>query len=97
MEWRNAGPKSHPATAARSGGKSNKIRAMRIRRRRMGPTSRYDNVRVAVRAIDVGCEESSFVVCRGGLLRISILVGCLVNVYLAWEIPHPRVFCKCCI
>src|SRR5882762_7937710 len=36
MGWRNAGPASHPATAARSGGKSNKIRAMRRRRRRMG-------------------------------------------------------------
>ena len=32
----NAGPASHPAIAARSGGKSNKIRAMRRRRRRMG-------------------------------------------------------------
>jgi len=91
MGWRNAGPESHPATAARSGGKSNKIRAMRIRRRRMVATSRYEryeNLRVAVRAIVAGCEERSFVVRRGGLLRMSILVGRLVNVYNR-EIRHP--------
>src|SRR6266550_3935448 len=36
MGWRNAGPANQPATAAKSGGKSNKIRTMRRRRRRIG-------------------------------------------------------------
>src|SRR5258708_32816565 len=55
--WRNAGPASHPATAAKSGGKSNKVRAMRIRRRRMGPIQRYENEGTPVRAI-VGASIS---------------------------------------
>src|SRR5260370_27381912 len=54
MGWGRAGRASHPATAARSGGKSNKIRAMRRRRRRMGVIQRYENSCVPVRVIVVG-------------------------------------------
>src|SRR5260370_797968 len=49
--WARAGRESQPATAARSGGKSNKIRAMRRRRRRMVATQRYENWVTGVRAI----------------------------------------------
>src|SRR5260370_19762998 len=55
--WRHAGPASDPATAAKRGGKSNKIRAMRIRRGRMGPIRRYDNEGTPVRTI-VGASIS---------------------------------------
>src|SRR5216684_1220678 len=57
MGWRKAGPASHPATADRSGGRSSKIRAMRIRRRRMGAIPRYENWVIGVRAILQKCGE----------------------------------------